>query len=225
VADTSGPFATLRSNASINNAGAVAFHGSLDSGGSALVAVNGVTTTPIADTSGAFAAFSHVAMNAGGTVAFYADLDSGRSGIFTDNGGQVVKIADTSGPFADVSEPAINAAGTVAFNAVLRPGVHGVFTGDDLPNDTVIRTGDPLFGSRALDLAYKFGVALNDNGDIAFNYRLENGVSGIAVAVAVAPEPGAVAPLALAGLLLPLAGRRGRRATRGAGAATISRER
>jgi PEP-CTERM motif len=113
-------------------------------------------------------------------------------------------VADNSGRFRSwgmlgfghVAGPSINSAGTVAFFAFLDAGGSGIFTGDDPLTDTVIRTGDALFGSTVTDLSFFRG--LNDNGDITFRYHLADGRTG--VAVAVVPEPASWALSGLGGL-------------------------
>jgi hypothetical protein len=117
-------------------------------------------------------------------VAFRAILDLGGEGIFTGNGGPTTTIADTAGPFTMFFDPALNAGGSVAFRAFLDTGGEGIFTGPDPVNDAVIRLGDTLFGGSVTKLSFSRN-GLNDSGQVAFYYELDNlanGVLGIAVA-------------------------------------------
>ncbi len=121
------------------------------------------------------------------------------------DGGPVATVADRSGPYASFGFSAINSDGTVAFFASLDAGGPGIFTGADPVADKVIRVGDALFGSTVTGLNFFRG--LNDNGDIAFQYELLNGTTGIAIAQVPIPEPSTYA-LAVSGILALLAMRR-----------------
>lgn len=69
--------------------------------------------------------------------------------------------------------------------------------------DEVIGSGDTLFGSTVTALFITTIESLNDAGQIAFEYALADGRTGIARAdplVIPAPEPGTL-PLLVAGLL------------------------
>ena len=52
----------------------------------------------------------------------------------------------------------------------------------------MIATGDPLFGSVVSEVTAPQipGRYLNDNGQVAFAYKLTNGLAGVAVATPVA---------------------------------------
>jgi hypothetical protein len=92
-------------------------------------------------------------------------------------------IADDPGIGAPPAAfPSINNAGTVAFL-----GSQGIFTVSDQIRNTVIQTGDLLFGSTVIDVSFARG--LNDAGQIAFGFSLADGRSGIARADVI-PEPG-----------------------------------
>ncbi|MCI0457311.1 MAG: PEP-CTERM sorting domain-containing protein, partial [Gemmataceae bacterium] len=200
IADDSGPFSSVGAP-SLNAGGTVAFLAELDAGGQGIFTGSGGPITTIADTTGPFGFFGNPALNAGGTVAFIAFPDAGGQGIFTGSGGPTTTIADTTGPFSSFSEPALNAGGTVAFGAFLDAGGTGIFTGPNPATDAVIRTGDPLFGATVRVLVFSRD-RLNDSGQVAFSYSLNNGVSGIAVAT---PQPAQVIPEP-ASLLLSLLG-------------------
>ena len=108
------------------------------------------------------------------------------TGVYTGNGGAVTTVAEATvqfgtSPFLDfVDFPAINDAGTVVFGARTRDGRRGIFTGPDIVADKVIATGDSLFGSIVRNVGFFRG--LNENGDIAFTYELQNNVKGVAFA-------------------------------------------
>lgn len=189
IADSSGPFSFISpTSPSINAGGTVAFQALLDAGDRGIFtgtgAVPNVTTT-IADSSGPLNTFGpSPAINAGGTVLFDAVLDGGGvQGLFTGTGAVpnvITPIAETNGPFANFgSTYAINAGGTVAFFATTDSGNDGIFTGPDSVANKVIESGDPLFGGTvaALDI---FTEGLNDAGQIAFFFELDNGTRGIA---------------------------------------------
>lgn len=204
VADTSGPFSAFGESTEMNVGGTVAFNGLLDDGGTGVFtgtgAVPNVTTTIAADSSDPFVAFGpSPAINAGGTVLFDVfdeNLNGGRQSLFTGTGAVpnvITPTADTSGPFANFgSTYSINAGGTAAFFATTDSGSDGIFTGPDPVIDKVIESGDLLFGDTVtfVDISSQ---GLNDAGQIAFSFELNDGTRGIARATpeiqAAIPEP------------------------------------
>jgi hypothetical protein len=123
-------------------------------------------------------------INDAGVVADVAFLNSGNIEIFTGNGKGAVARTDPNSPFFTFSEhPSINNRGAVAFFANEISGGEGIFvelTGGASPV-AVIEVGDTLFGSivTSLDLG-RFG--LNDHNQLTFQYSLQDGRSGIAIA-------------------------------------------
>lgn len=201
IADTSATFSGF-GGSSINASGQVAFRASLTAGGSGIFVGDGGPITTIVDSSGPFTGFGgNPTINAAGTVVFSA-FKSGVEGIFVGDGGLVTTVADRSGPYGSFGFSTINSNGTVAFFATLDVGGPGIFIGSDPVADKVIRVGDTLFGSTVSDLDFFRG--LNENGDIAFQYELVNGVTGIATAITPIPEPSTYA-LALSGVFALLA--------------------
>jgi hypothetical protein len=183
---------------SINDAGTVAFRRGFTHG---IYTTSGGPLTTIALVSEPYNQLSAPAINNAGTVAFAAGvLDNyGGLAIFTGNGGPLTLIADTSGPFAGFNadpwnSPSINDAGTVAFSGWLDDGGGGLYVSSGGNISEVLVAGDTLFGSTALG-ARGSSESLNDRGQIAFFYSLDNGVSGIALATPV-PEPSSLALLA-----------------------------
>ena len=131
-----------------------------------------------------FITFGDPVINDAGVVADVAFLNSGNIEIFTGNGKGAIARTDPNSSFFTFSEhPSINNRGSVAFFANESNGGEGIFvelTGGASPVP-VIEVGDPLFGSivTVLDLG-RFG--LNDHNQLAFQYSLQDGRSGIAVA-------------------------------------------
>jgi hypothetical protein len=199
VADTRGGGFTLFNQApSINAGGTVAIRANKNGerGIYAIAPGGGLTTiaeTTFAETSSYFTNFDGApSINNAGTVVFQGTGES-IAGIFTGNGGGTTLIAqaDFGGtiPFKSfIHFPAINDAGTVVFGAILRDGRQGIFAGPNIIGgqinptipDKIIVTGDALFGSTVEYVGFFRG--LNQNGDIAFNYKLKNGVWGVAFA-------------------------------------------
>jgi hypothetical protein len=165
----------------INNVGAVAFIA--DSNG----------------TQGVFVKSEHRLTRLGGATSLYDSsprindaglttfLSSGSiaHGIYTGTDSTASLYLGTAGPFASLGMPDVNNTGTFVFNARLDNGRSGLYTGANPQFEKVIENGDALFGSTVNSTE---SPRLNDRGDVVFEYRLANGVEGIAVAVRV-PEP------------------------------------
>jgi hypothetical protein len=218
---TSPEFSAFIAGASINTSGTVAFYANTDAGGSGIyTASNSSSFTPVAlNTSPEFADFIGTpSINSLGRVAFYADTDAGGQGIYTaTDTSAFTPIALTTSPeFAAFgSAPSINSLGTVAFLGARDGGGTGIYVklSSAAAPVAVIRAGDALFGSTvstvnnsfATGLGFANGLAAGSD-KLAFNYRLANGVVGIArvdITATAAPEPPA---LALVLFTLPVAG-------------------
>ena len=124
--------------------------------------------TTVADTNGAFSAFtSGPAINDTGTVAYEASLDIGGGGIFTDAGTLVVDYS--SGGFVTFHEIAINNNGMVVYKAFLQAGGSGIYT----DAGTLVVDSSGPFSS--------FGQSpdINDNGTVVYKATLDSGDNGI----------------------------------------------
>jgi hypothetical protein len=130
-----------------------------------------------------FFSFGDPVINDAGVVA-----DSGGGGlrveIFSADAKGITARTDPASPiFADFEHPSINNRGAVAFSTFDTNGGQSIFaelTGGASPV-AVLQTGDPLFGSRVT--AVSVGrFAFNDHFRLAFEYELEDGRSGIAIA-------------------------------------------
>jgi hypothetical protein len=183
----------------INDAGTVAFHATLNSGATGIFTSRGKGTVTIADSSGRFRSFSSPAINNNGTVAFLAQLNSGKHGIFKKRRGQEVEtFVDDSGPFSFFhSDPALNDQGQIAFLAYLDAGGgSGIYTGRNPNTNKVIAAGDPLAGSKVLDLVIA-GHGLNNAGQVTFEAILENGNTAVFRADPVSQSHSGVSMLSL----------------------------
>ena len=130
-----------------------------------------------------FFGFGDPVINDAGVVA-----DSGGGGlheeIFSADAKGITARTDPASPiFADFEHPSINNHGAVAFSTFDTDGGQGIFvelTGGTSPV-AVLQTGDTLFGSTVT--AVSVGrFAFNDHLRLAFEYELEDGRSGIAIA-------------------------------------------
>lgn len=189
----------------VNDANRVAFVGLVAPPGLQVLASDGDALMPIADTSGSFEGFSSaVGINSAGVVVFKANLDDGGEGIYTGIGGVPTTVIDTTNlafsGFATL--PSINSSGTVAFRGELAAGGAAVFISEDGTLTRVIGKGDSLDGGTIMGFAMS-NTALNDAGQIAFQYSLSDGRSGVAVATPI-PEPATVALLAIGALMSAL---------------------
>jgi hypothetical protein len=149
------------------------------------------------------------------------DRPDDRQGIFRGDGGlagpgQIARaggaVPDGNGVFRSFLNPALNDVGQLAFIAELDDTVggsgddRGLFFHDDLLGLlTVAREGESFLGSTIADLTFAFGgtrgdeyTGLNNLGQVAYQFRLVDGRSG--VAVFSIPEPTSMALLGLGGL-------------------------
>lgn len=187
-------------DAAINNSGEVVFLGFLKdfSPGVFVARINdhanspdgaAATIVPVADPSSpAFSdpgvSFEDPVINSRGIVADVAFLSNGNLAVFTGNSRGLALRTDPSNPFFTNSEhPSINNRGAVAFSADEASGARGMFvelTGGVFPL-AVLQAGDPLFGSTVTSVSVG-RFALSDSLRLVFEYELQDGRSGIAVA-------------------------------------------
>jgi hypothetical protein len=198
-AGNGGPLTTLVStsstgfvglgNVAINDAGRIAFTGFQADGTigtfvgtSAPVGVVTTKTRPELD-----GGFFDPVINNGGTIAVIASRAAGGLEVFTGNAQGVTLRNDPDHPFfTNAEHPSVNNHGAVAFfgfsvfDSTAPTGIFMEASGGQslIP---VIRPGDTLFGSTvtAVDLGR---FALNDRFELAFQYSLADGRSGIAIA-------------------------------------------
>ncbi len=213
VQNTDPDFAAIGVRQSINDAGTVAFiaRPSAASTAAGIFTRNASVTQQIVEASlpGAGSIFNGApdapSINSTGTVAFVVGNNPEGRGIYFGSGGTPLDIPDSGnpgspttfvdgrGPFGDqfYDGPAINDDGMIAFQSVLDAGFQGIFTGPDPILDKVIAVGDALFGSTVNQLVFGH-QGLNNGGQIAFWYRLDQGSEGIALTAKpdpMMPEP------------------------------------
>jgi hypothetical protein len=176
-------------NVGINDAGKIVFSANLSNG------VQGIFTAPgtpvdIVDTTThpEFGAFGDPVINNAGTIADVAFFFSSIGlEIITGNAKGITPRNDPANPpFTNSEHPSLNNHGAVAFYAFPISGTTdptGIFLevsgGRSLI--PVIKPGDALFGStvQSVDLGR---FALNDRFELVFQYSLNDGRSGIAIA-------------------------------------------
>jgi hypothetical protein len=202
LADTTNSNFRTFGDAAINNSGEVVFLGFLkDFSPGVFVAraakddTNNVNDpaapiiTVVADPSSpAFSdpgvSFEDPVINARGIVADVAFLSIGNLAVFTGNSRGLALRTDPGNPFFTNSEhPSINNRGAVAFSADEASGARGMFvelSGGASPL-AVLQTGDSLFGSTVTSVSVG-RFALSDSLRLVFEYELQDGRSGIAVA-------------------------------------------
>ncbi|MBA3572469.1 MAG: hypothetical protein H0W34_10960 [Pyrinomonadaceae bacterium] len=143
--------------------------------------------------------YTFPSMSSSGEITFFSDFADTLGRVITRiTEGVATTLVSVDGPFERLYVPSTTPGGRYAFMGGLDLGGFGIFTGPDPVKDKVIRTGDPLFGSTVHEVGFYRG--LNDRGDVAFRYRLVNGVEGVAVA-RIVPEPGGLV-LVIAALVI-----------------------
>ncbi len=180
----------------INNSGTVVFYASQVASGAScrcgIYTAGPGAPTPAAPLQEILSASVVPQISNNGAIAFLGTYQ-GVKGVFVASNGQIAAAVDLGTQVVSLgssSNVSVNSKGEVAYWAKfgISPFVEGIFTGPDQVADKVIGTGDPLFGSVVSDIAESqvAGRFLNDNGQVAFSYKLSNGLSGIAVATPVA---------------------------------------
>lgn len=117
-----------------------------------------------------------------GIAAAFTGVATGLE-VISATGSGVTARTDAANGFADIEHPSINNRGAVAFSVLEADGSQGIFvelTGGASPV-AILQTGDPLFGSRVTGVSVG-RFAFNDHLKLVFEYELEDGRSGIAVA-------------------------------------------
>lgn len=128
--------------------------------------------------------FGDPVINRSGTVADDVFRNDGNIEILSGDQHRVIPRNDILGElFTRFEHPSINDYDTVAFFAVKIDGSSGVFiedTGGASPIP-VIQTGDILFGSTVVEVDLG-RFALNNHFELVFQYTLQDGRSGVAIA-------------------------------------------
>ena len=127
-------------------------------------------------------------INDSGAVAFEGAF-GGATGYFVASGGKAGAIVDLSGQAVTRGKFAFNNSGKLAYHGLFigAARITGIFTGPDKVADRVIASGDPLLGGvvQSINDSQTAGRFMNDKGQIAFSYGLNNAVVGIALATPV----------------------------------------
>jgi hypothetical protein len=192
VVDTLNSGFTSFQNVAINASGQIAFVASRTDDSTGLFVANaGKHRDPsdqpidIVDTNNSdFGGFGDPVINKSGTIANDAFLNNSNVEILSaDRGGVTARTDVTGANFVAFDHPSINDSDAVAFLAFEVDGNLGVFielTGGASPIP-VIRTGDALFGSVVSNVDIG-RFALNNRFEMALQYSLEDGRSGVAIA-------------------------------------------
>jgi hypothetical protein len=201
VADTTDSNFRTFGDAAINNSGEVVFLGFLkdfspgvfvataakdhtnsgDDTAAPIIIVADPSSPAFSDTG---VSFEDPVINARGIVADVAFLSNGNLSVFTGNGRGLMLRTDPNSPFLTNSEhPSINNSGAVAFSADEAGGARGMFVelSGGASAVAILQTGDPLFGSTVTSVSVG-RFALSDSLRLVFEYELQDGRSGIAVA-------------------------------------------
>jgi hypothetical protein len=180
VADSSNYPYIVDTSIAINNNGTVAFAGaSTDS-------VAGIFTGPdpavdnYIESSPLIGAIRNFAINDRGDVIFAAQLIDETRTVLTGPNPLTDQYPLDAYTFAG-DYLALNNNGDVAFDGELPNQRLGIFTGPDPADDSIIVSGDALFGS-TVERVFFHPDGFNDRGELAFTYRLADGRFGVAVA-------------------------------------------
>jgi|APTNR8051073442_1049403.scaffolds.fasta_scaffold09924_3 hypothetical protein len=185
IADSAGGFKNFSATPALNDSGTLAFAATFDAGGSGVFTGNGQSLTTLAVTTPTLIAWTDPSINAAGAVLSTVFHEDGVLEMVRFDGGKAGALVTSGDVFTSFGRPLINASGKIAFTAY-RDGVGtGIYTGSRPGPDTVLQHDAKLFDSYLYQV-YLSTQALNDAGQIAFFYELENGRTGIGV---VGPMP------------------------------------
>lgn len=171
VAETNGNFQSLTGGASISSDDTVAFRGENSSGDEGIYTRQGSDPVQtVEDETGSFEAFFAPFINQQGDMSYFARYNDGYAAVFNDqDNGTRVEVLDDTGDYSGILPySAPNSHGQVAIRGVRDDG-----TGDEIvltdgtSTDVLASTGDEFY-SLVTDLA------LNDNGLVAFNPRMDD---------------------------------------------------
>ncbi|HXC94543.1 MAG TPA: choice-of-anchor tandem repeat NxxGxxAF-containing protein [Edaphobacter sp.] len=132
----------------------------------------------------AFGGFGDPVINKLGTVANDVFSNGINSEILSGNQNGITPRTDfLNDIFHSFEHPSINDSDAVAFFAIKTDGTSGVFVvlAEGASPVPVIQTGDPLFGSTVTEVDLG-RFALNNKFQMAFQYTLQDGRSGVAIA-------------------------------------------
>ena len=152
---------------------------------SAMPPPGSVTIVDVVDSNNPdFFDFGDPVLNRGGTVADFADTAQGVE-VFSGNGsGTKARTDPASNFFSEFEHPSINRHSAVAFSTFETNGAQAIFaelSGGSSPFP-VLQSGDPLFGSIVASLSVG-RFAFNDHFHLVFAYGLEDGRTGVAIAL------------------------------------------
>lgn len=136
-----------------------------------------------------FFQFGDPVINNAGIVADFAAGGITLEVFSGDGRGITARNDPANHPFIDIEHPSMNNHRAIAFSALEANGDQDIFvelTGKAFLT-RLLRTGDPLFGSTVAALAVG-RFAFNDHLQLAFEYELQDGRSGIAVASLLADK-------------------------------------
>jgi hypothetical protein len=188
LASSNQGFYDFGDEAHLNNSGVAAFRAfnSNDDEGVFTAGPGGIGTVALAGP-GDFG-FSEPSINNAGTVVFAVRGTPNRIVTAPASGGPITIVASEGPGFDDYWNfelPLINDNGDVVFFAELGSFDTGLFDGGHPMRDRIIMTGQTLFGSTLEEIYFQLPPmfkALNNDGQVAFSYRLSDDRHGIAIA-------------------------------------------
>ena len=186
LVDTANSDFSALGNAAINASGEVAFNAFRNDGSEAIFAGPGGATV-IADTNNSgFSEFLDPVMNNFGVVGTAGFFSGGGAEVFTGRGQGIRPRTNPAGSrFIFIDNVSINNASAVAFFGEETSGGQGIFFAPPANRHApkpVIQSGDALFGSTVTSLSLG-RFSLNDANELVFVYGLQDGRSGIAIAI------------------------------------------
>jgi hypothetical protein len=153
----------------------VVFRAERDDGTNGIYAHRGGGVETLVETGEAFLALGlFPSATSDGTVGFAATLREGGGGVFTlDRSGALGEVM-RDGVYESYRGALISRAGVAVAVATPYGGSLGLFAGPDPVRDRVVALGDPVLGSRVVDLAAN-PVSANASGQLALRLTLADG--------------------------------------------------
>ncbi len=188
IADSGGSFQTFTATPALSESGVIAFAALLDNGTSGIYSSDGQTLKTLAQTSPTHVAWTDPSISATGRILSLAFRDDGILEMVSFSGTAREVVAETGDIFSSFGRPLLNSSGEFIFTAYRNGVGSGLYAGPFPRPGTILQRREKLFSGRVYDVQIST-QSFNEEGEVAFAYELDNGLTGIAVAAPIPRRP------------------------------------